>query len=93
MPGHEDPDYVIIRAKDGFLACKSTSNVKETDKKVTTDNDQKESEQKPVDGEKHWRDMTKKELDEFAKESGIELDRRKTIKQMQEEFAEFLENE
>lgn len=23
MVGHEDPEYVIVRAEDGFLACKS----------------------------------------------------------------------
>lgn len=74
-----DKPFVIVRAADGHLACKIIREGEEKPKSLQEQT------------EEHWMSITnKKALDKYAKEKGIELDRRKSLEAMREELSKAL---
>jgi len=75
MPGHEDPQGKIMRAEDGFLYVKSIKD------DVQEEPEEEQEEEKDIDDIR-----TKDAMEEYGRKHGIELDKRRKLKDMKEDF-------
>ena len=94
VEGRKDPEGVIVRAEDGHLAWRSMRSIEAERGKVNIIGETEENDVKELfeEGSPEWKSYTKRQLDDYAKEFGINLDRRKKLVDMQADFEEALKD-